>query len=161
MLSSCRGSWIALISAVVLAMLLEHAGSRAASQAPLRLVVIVHPALREHELDIDDLRAIFLRKRLQWSGGQHIVPLNQLPDTPGRSAFDATVLGFERSDAARYWVDVRIRSGIHPPRGIAGETTIAAVVRALPGSIGYVTPEHLNPGVRVVARVEAGKVRAP
>jgi ABC-type phosphate transport system substrate-binding protein len=133
----------------------------AVSQPPLKLVVITHSALAERQLDIDDLRAIFLRKRLMWSGGQHIVPVNQPSGSPVRVAFDRAVLGFSAEQVARFWIDARIRSGIQAPRTVPSDGMTVNVVKLLPGCIGYVPAELANAGVRVVARIEAGQVLPP
>ena len=133
----------------------------AASQLPLRLLVIVHPGVKEKSLDVDELRAVFLRKRLQWSGGPHIVPINQPPGSVARNAFDAVILGFTPQQVARYWIDARIRSGTLPPQSVPGEATVVQVVRALPGAIAYVSADQATHGVRVLARIEGGQVRAP
>lgn len=131
------------------------------SQAPTRLVVISQINVSEKQLSIDDLRAIFLRKRLVWSGGQNIVPINQPTGSPVRLVFDRTVLGFNADQVARFWIDARIRGGTQAPRSVAGDAMIANVVKVLPGCIGYVPAEQVNAGVRVVARIDAGRVLPP
>lgn len=131
------------------------------SQPPIKLVVIAHAALGEKQLSIDDLRAIFLRKRLVWSSGKHIVPINQPSGTPVRQAFDRAVLGFSSEQVARFWIDQRIRSGIQAPRTVTGDTMIMNVVKLLPGCVGYVPSEQVSAAVRVVARIDAGQVLPP
>jgi ABC-type phosphate transport system substrate-binding protein len=133
----------------------------AASQPAVKLAVITPIALGEARLDIDDLRAIFLRKRLAWSGGQRIVAINQPPGSAVRLAFDKSVLGFSADQVARFWIDARIRFGTQAPRTIAGDAMIINVVRLLPGSIGYVPAERVTAAVRVVARVDSGRVLPP
>src|ERR1700759_652325 len=54
----------------------------AASQPAPRLVVIANASVPETALDVDALRMIFLRKRLTWSSGQNVVPINQPPGSP-------------------------------------------------------------------------------
>lgn len=133
----------------------------AVSQVAPKLIVIVHPTVTEKSLGIDDLRAIFLRKRLRWASGQDVVPINQATGSPARLAFDSTVLGFTADQVARYWIDQRIRSGLHAPRSIAGDAMVANVIKVLPGSIGYLPPGQANGSVHVVARIEGGRVLPP
>ncbi|HKP57863.1 MAG TPA: hypothetical protein VJV78_14120 [Polyangiales bacterium] len=133
----------------------------AQSQPPLKLAVVMNSAVGETQLGIDDLRAIFLRKRLVWSGGQHIVPINQPNGSPVRVAFDKTVLGFTPDQMARFWIDTRIRSGMQAPRTVAGDALIANVVKILPGCISYVAADQVSSAVRVVARIDAGRVLPP
>lgn len=153
--------WIVLVVALLALLALPPARPAALSQPPQRMVVIVHPSVKEHALDIDELRAVFLRKRLQWSGGLHVVPINQPPGTPSRAVFDTAILGWNPHQIARYWIDARIRFGMQPPQVVPGDATVVQVVRALPGSIGYVAADQMGFGVRLIARVEAGQVRTP
>lgn len=155
------GRWpIVLLPALAL-FALETLRPTAISQPPVRLVVIVHPSVQERSLDIDDLRAVFLRKKLQWAGGAHIVPINQPAGSVARTAFDAAILNFDPDQVARYWIDARIRSGARSPQNIPGETMVLKFIRALPGSIGYVSADQDTSGVRIVARVEGREVREP
>jgi ABC-type phosphate transport system substrate-binding protein len=140
---------------------LEAVRPIAISQSPVRLVVIVHPSVKEKSLDIDDLRTVFLRKRMQWSGGAQIVAINQPPSSVARVAFDAAVLNFKPDQVARYWIDARIRFGTRAPQTISGDGMVLKVIRALAGSIGYVSADQETTGVHIVARIEGREVREP
>lgn len=155
------GRWtIVLVSALAL-LALESLRPVANSQAPLRLVVIVHPSVKERALDIDDLRAVFLRKKLQWSGGARIVPINQPVGSAARSTFDAAILNFKPEQVSRYWIDARIRFGTQSPQSIPGDAMVLKVIRTLTGGIGYVSADQETSGVHVVARIEGREVRQP
>jgi hypothetical protein len=128
------------------------------------LLVIAHGDVPEQHLGIDDLRAVFLRKRLVWSNGQNIIPINYPSGDPIRLEFDRAVLGFSSEESSRYWIDERIRHGIQAPRSIPGEGVLVRVVSALPGSISYRPvgqPFTQGAGLRVVARIQAGRVLPP
>jgi ABC-type phosphate transport system substrate-binding protein len=131
------------------------------SQADSPLLVIVHLGVPDARVDANELRAIFLRKRTLWSNGRRIVPLNHPPGSPVRVAFDRTTLGFSGDQAARFWIDARIRYGTEAPMSIASEALLARVVKQLPGSIGYVRGSAAPAGVRVIARVDRSGVSAP
>ena len=133
----------------------------ARSQPDASLLVIVHMGVPDARLDGDELRSIFLRKRTLWSNGQRIVPLNQPAGNAVRVAFDNRTLGFDGKQAARFWIDARIRAGTEAPMSIASEALLVRVVKQLPGSIGYVRASVALAGVRVVARVERSGVSAP
>jgi hypothetical protein len=134
------------------------------STASAVLLVIAHGGVPEQYLDIDDLRAVFLRKRLVWSNGQNIIPINYPSGDPIRLEFDRAVLGFSSEESSRYWIDERIRHGTQAPRSIAGEGVLVRVITALPGSISYKPAGQglsQGPGIRVVARIQAGRVLPP
>lgn len=155
------GRWTIVLLPALALLALESLRPVAISQTPPRLVVIAHPSVKERSLDIDDLRAVFLRKRLQWSGGAHIVPINQPAGSVARSAFDAAILNFKPDQVARYWIDARIRFGTQSPQSVPGDVMVLKVIRAVAGSIGYVSADQETSGVHVVARVEGKEVRQP
>jgi ABC-type phosphate transport system substrate-binding protein len=133
-------------------------GPHAKSQAPTQLLVIAHPGATDGGLDADGLRAIFLRKRVWWRDKQPIIPINYPAGDALRVAFDSSVLGFNGLEAARYWIDVRIRHGLEAPMSISSAPLVQRVIKQLPGSIGYVGAGAVPAGVRVVARVEGNRV---
>jgi hypothetical protein len=78
-----------------------------------------------------------------------------------RVAFDAAVLNFKPDQVARYWIDARIRFGTRAPQTISGDGMVLKVIRALAGSIGYVSADQETTGVHIVARIEGREVREP
>lgn len=160
--SPFHGSIVRAAVGVVLLVLLGLGtfNPRAKSQAPVQLLVIAHPGGADSGLDADGLRAIFLRKRVWWRDKQPIIPINYPAGDPLRVAFDSAVLGFNGLEAARYWIDMRIRHGLEAPMSIASAPLVQRVIKQLPGSIGYVGAGAVPAGVRLVARVEGNRVIA-
>ena len=70
------------------------------------------------------------------------------------------VLDLEPDEMARYWIDARIRHGEEAPRTVASSLLVRVVAR-LGGSIGYVPAGEALSGVKIVARIERGRVVAP
>jgi hypothetical protein len=135
--------------------------SAAASPASTSLLVVAHASVADQRLDDDDLRAAFLRKRLSWSDGKRMIPLNYSAGHPLRVVFDQVVLGFSVDQAARYWIDARIRYGAQPPLALEGSQTLVRVASQLPGSLSYIAVGPLPAGLRAIARIEGGRVLAP
>jgi ABC-type phosphate transport system substrate-binding protein len=116
-----------------------------------RLAVIVHPKTPVSSLSEDELVAIFTMSQRRWSDGETI-------GTSTRVYFDDAVLGMSPDQAARFWIDRRIRDGGSSPLKTPNATTMLKVVASLARSIGYVPEAQLGPGVKVVARVINGRV---
>jgi ABC-type phosphate transport system substrate-binding protein len=123
-----------------------------------RLAVIVHPKTPVSSLSEDELVAIFTMSQRRWSDGETIVVFNMNPGTSTRVYFDDAVLGMSPDQAARFWIDRRIRDGGSSPLKTPNATTMLKVVASLARSIGYVPEAQLGPGVKVVARVINGRV---
>jgi ABC-type phosphate transport system substrate-binding protein len=123
-----------------------------------RLAVIVHPKAPVSSLSEDDLVAIFTMSRRRWSDGETIIVFNMNPGTGTRVQFDQSVLGMTPDQAARFWIDRRIRDGGASPLKTPNALTMLKVIASLPRSIGYVPEAQLGQAVKVVARVINGRV---
>lgn len=107
------------------------------------------------------LEKIFLRKEMNWDSGERIIPLNASPDSERRQRFDRVVLGMSPDEAARYWLDQRIRGGGTAPREVGDAVLTVKLIARLSGTIGYVPTDIKLSGVRVVARIRNDKVIPP
>jgi len=123
----------------------------------LELSVIVHPS-NSAKLTKDDLAFIFKTSKRHWSGGDRIAAFNLPPRSNERMLFDQVVLGFDADEAARYWIDRKIRGGEPPPRVVPDATLVVRLVAQMKNSIGYVPSAILTENVRLVARVRPGGV---
>jgi hypothetical protein len=62
---------------------------------------------------------------------------------------------------SQYWVDKLVRGEGQPPTQVPRVELMAKVVASLPGAIGYVTPDKVDPKLTVIARIRGGRVVAP
>ena len=145
---------------VALAALAMPGRSGRAEPAAADLVVIVNAANSER-LSAQVLERIFLRKEMSWDNGERIIPLNASPESERRQRFDRAVLAMTSDEAARYWLDQRIRGGGNAPREVGDAVLMVKLVAKLTGTIGYVPGDVQLSGVRVVARIRIDKVIAP
>jgi hypothetical protein len=131
-----------------------------AEPAVADLVVIVNAA-NSDRLSAAMLERIFLRKEMSWGNGERIIPLNANPETERRQHFDRVVLGMTPDEAARYWLDQRIRGGGAAPREIGDAVLTVKLIAKLTSTIGYVPGDVPLSGVRIVARIRNDKVIPP
>lgn len=124
------------------------------------LVVIVNAGNPDRP-SAGTLEKIFLRKELTWDSGERIIALNASPENERRQRFDRVVLGMSPDEAARYWLDQRIRGGGTAPREVGDAVLTVKLVAKLSGTIGYVPADLPLSGVRVVARIHNDKVLPP
>ena len=152
---------IFLIAVVAITALAMHGrAGRAEPAAVPDLVVIVNAANKERPSP-EMLERIFLRKEMNWDSGERILPLNASPESERRQRFDRVVLGMTPDEAARYWLDQRIRGGGTAPREVGDAVLTVRLVAKLSGTIGYVPADIQRSGVRVVARIRNDKVLPP
>lgn len=125
------------------------------------LVVIANPEGDGKPLSEADLASIFTGGNKAWNNGKPIKVFNLATQTPERTTFDKAVLNKTPEQVSQYWVDKLVRGEGQPPTQVPRVELMAKVVASLPGAIGYVTPDKVDPKVKVVARIRGGKVVAP
>lgn len=123
------------------------------ARASTRLVMIVHADNPAPKLGAGEIEAFFTTRKLDWPGGKRVVPFNFPPRHPVRERFDRDALHLDPEEAARYWIDRRVRGGHPPPRQVPDASTMVRVVASLDTAIGYALRDDVTSGVRIVAEV--------
>jgi hypothetical protein len=124
------------------------ADAGSSSQEPLAIVVAKNSAV--HELSTYQLKRLYLGDNMNTPDGKKLLPLNRGTNTHERVGFDRTVLGMTPEEAARYWIDRRIRGLSGAPKSVDPANVLQKVVARLPGSISYVRQHELTDAVKVV-----------
>jgi hypothetical protein len=91
---------------------------------------------RQRGLSSDKLRRIFLALPTDDDDGHRFVPINLAQSSGVREHFDREVLNMSPEDAARYWIDQRLR-GNKPPRSASSLDMCRRAVQEMPGAISY------------------------
>lgn len=115
------------------------------------LLVIVSAALAGGDIGLGVLRNAFEGYPTDF-GGKRLVPFNHAFASGERIWFDEIVLGMDQDEAARFWVDQRVRTGYQPPRTLPSADLALRVVASLPGGITYLamTPESVPQSLRAL-----------
>lgn len=118
------------------------------SQEPLAIVVAKNSAV--HELSLYQLKRLYLGDSMNTPDGKKLLPLNRGTSTHERVGFDKTVLNMTPEEAARYWIDRRIKGMSGAPKAVDPANVLQKVVARLPGSISYVRRHELSDAVKVI-----------
>src|SRR5690606_14686648 len=118
------------------------------SQEPLAIVVAKNSAV--HELSLYQLKRLYLGDSMNTPDGKKLLPLNRGTNTHERVGFDKSVLNMTPEEAARYWIDRRIRGLSGAPKSVDPANVLQKVVARLPGSVSYVRQHELSDAVKVV-----------
>jgi hypothetical protein len=100
------------------------------------IAIVVSSNSRQRGLSSDKLRRIFLALPTDDDDGRRFVPVNLAQSSNVREHFDREVLNMSREEAARYWIDQRLR-GNKPPRSASSLDICRRAVQELPGAISY------------------------
>ncbi len=123
----------------------------ALAESPEDILIIANNAIDENKIDLDTVRAFFLKQRSSWPGGQAAVPFNAKPGTKLRSEFQKRVLGMSQSEEAGFWEKAKLTGAKSEPADV--NDGMKAVFK-LKGAISYVFRSDFKPGVaKIVAEV--------
>lgn len=110
-------------------------GSSVRAESPDDILVIANGTVPIESLGVDELREIFLKRRLYWDSSLRIVPINANEGTAIRDEFRKLVLSMSEAEEGRFWQDHKIRTGTTKPTEFS---TVLKAVFKLKGSVGYV-----------------------
>ncbi|MFO8070774.1 MAG: hypothetical protein R6V85_02760 [Polyangia bacterium] len=102
--------------AVAVALALSVSSVAVPAESPQDILVVVNEDSEVESVTEEDLRDVFLRRRMSWHGGKRAIPINAREGTAVREAFRKRVLGMNADEETRYWQDQQIRSGKTPPK---------------------------------------------
>jgi hypothetical protein len=122
--------------------------SLGAGQVP-SVAVVVSSDLPVDDISFGDLKRLYRGNPIV-AGGKQLVPLTYRKESPERRLFDRAVLGMSPDDAARYWIDRKIRGQSGQPKALESPEVLVRVVSKVDGAIGFVKGGTAAAGVKVL-----------
>jgi hypothetical protein len=122
-----------------------------AGDPPPRLALIVHSSVPVQDLNLSDVRKIFLGDRQFWADDLRIVLLVPPARSPERAALLDRV--YEKSEAQyrHYWIAKVFRAETHAaPKMAVSSQALGDLVRQIPGAIAAVDAAQVPAGVKVL-----------
>jgi hypothetical protein len=96
-----------------------------------------------------DLSLIYWRKKLYWSEGIRMQPVNLPTDSPQRRLFSQRVLGSLPEAQTEYWNEAYYH-GTTPPHVVSSQEAVLRYVADTPGGIGYIEACKVDARVKAV-----------
>lgn len=113
------------------------------------IVLVVHPDNSTMQLELQEIRNIFLGQTTRWGNGRGIVVLLQ-KDNDLQRQFATEVLDKSPRQLQMHWKRILFSGLGIPPRELTDDQTIITAVAADPRAIGYVARTNVNEGVKVI-----------
>ncbi|ABG38664.1 conserved hypothetical protein [Paraglaciecola sp. T6c] len=113
------------------------------------VVVIVHPS-NSASIDAKTTQRIFLGKEKKFSSGEQATPINQAAGTASRNSFDNDTLGRNSAQVSAYWSKLVFTGKGIPPKEVANDGEVIAIVAANPNAIGYVDSGSVDASVKAI-----------
>ena len=114
------------------------------------VVVIVNPDTAVDKLDAGQTSQIFFKQVQSWPDGRTITPIDLKEGSPLRAEFYAKVTGRSAAQIRAYWTRQAFTGMGVPPRQVATAEEVSKLVKATPGSIGYVSRKEADSTVKIV-----------
>lgn len=122
------------------------------------IAVIVSTSLPIKLIKKEDVSLIFKRKKLFWSDGTKIHPVNISATSPYRRLFSQSMLSAMPEEMEDYWNNMYFH-GVSPPFTVASETAALKFIEDTPGAIGYVPVCTVSNKVNIVFIItSSGKI---
>ncbi|MDF1642679.1 MAG: phosphate ABC transporter substrate-binding protein [Pseudomonadales bacterium] len=111
--------------------------------------VIAHPS-NGASLDAKSVSKIFLGKSKKFPGGGAAVPIDQAEGSAARDEFHTNVTNKKSSQLKSYWSRIVFTGKGQPPKEVASDAEVMALVAKNPSMIGYVNSSSVNGSVKVI-----------
>ena len=122
---------------------LSHAG----------VVIVVNNSVAVSSITVDVAANIFLGKVDELPGGIRMVPIDQEDGQKARTEFYSKVVKKDAAQLNAYWSRLIFTGKGEPPKKVADNTDVLALVAANPNIIGYVDASAVNSTVKVLLRI--------
>ncbi len=114
---------------------------------PDDILVIANNAVDITNIEVDELRAIFLKRKASWGDGKKVIPINAPDGSKMREEFRRLVIGMNRNREQSYWQTQMIKHGVSRPPEFGN--SLKAVFK-LRGSVSYIYRADFKKGVAKV-----------
>jgi hypothetical protein len=116
---------------------------------PLAVIVSKDSAL--NNLSLFELKRLYLGDPMTSPDGKNLIALNRGTSAIERIGFDESVLAMTQEQAARYWIDRRIRGQSGAPKSVDPSAVVQRIASRLAGSVAYVLHREVTDQVKVVS----------
>ena len=145
-----RHGFLGVLTAVAAALLTATPAVSGYAGQENAFAVVVAKGSPVDDLSIHDLKHLYMGDMINGPGGKQLIPLALPTNSPDRAAFDKAVLGMSPDQAARFWVDRKIRGQTGAPKSFDSADLVQRIVSKLDGGVGYVPVGQVSKDVKVV-----------
>ena len=117
------------------------------------VVIVVNNSVAVSSITVDVAANIFLGKVDELPGGIRMVPIDQEDGQKARTEFYSKVVKKDAAQLSAYWSRLIFTGKGEPPKKVADNTDVLALVAANPNIIGYVDASAVNSTVKVLLRI--------
>ncbi|MBD3243500.1 MAG: hypothetical protein GF331_23115 [Chitinivibrionales bacterium] len=102
-------------------------------------VIVVNTGSGVTSMRISDVKRLYVGK-MRRLGDHQAVPVNQPLDAEITEKFLRDIVGMTIDEYKEFWIEQQVKGGASPPMIQRTDESVVAIVSAVPGAIGYVSP---------------------
>ncbi len=118
--------------------------------AQAEIVVIVNKSVTVESITSEVATSIFLGKINTLPDGTKITPIDQNDNEKARIEFYTSVVKKDAAQLNAYWSRLIFTGKGQPPKKVADDAEVIALIASNPGLIGYVSASSVNNSVKAV-----------
>ena len=136
---------------VITALFLLRGQPLSAQTHNVDIAVVVQPDTPISDLNLAEVRKIFLGDRQYWSANMPVVLLIRAPVARERDVVLKVIYQMSESQFKQYWIAKIFRAeSASAPKVVYSNDMANELVTALPGAIAFVDSRDVKPGTKVV-----------
>lgn len=124
-----------------------------AASAQAEIAIVVNTSVGLSQITSDVASDIFLGKLDALPDGTRMVPIDQEDGQAARSEFYSKVVKKDAAQLNAYWSRLIFTGKGEPPKKVADNAEVIALVKSNPNIIGYVDGSAVNSSVKVLLRL--------
>ncbi len=139
------------VCALTLAFSLVAFCHSAPTKGEVDVAVIVHPGVGESDLALGEIRRLLLGDRQFWPSGERVTLMIRAPVARERDVVLKKIYQMSESQFRQYWIAKVFRAeAVAGPKIVYSNVMATQLVKAIPGSISFVSADNVPPGVKVL-----------
>lgn len=123
------------------------------SAAQAEIAIIVNSGVSVSSITAEAAANIFLGKMDVLGDGTKLVPIDQEDGQKVRREFYTKVVKKDAAQLNAYWSRLIFTGKGEPPKKVADDAEVLALVKANPNIIGYIDSASVNSSVKVLLRI--------
>ncbi len=133
--------------------LLWAGGIAMATAARADIAVIVN-AGNEVAMSSDQIKDIFIGKRVRFPSGVRAIPVDQEDGRAIRNEFYSLLAGKDENDMKAYWSTLIFTGNGRPPKVLTDDKDVMRFIKENTSGIGYVSSKAVDASVKVIYTVK-------
>lgn len=123
----------------------------AAQRRDIDVAVVVHPDTPVSNLNLTEVRKVFLGDRQYWSSNIPVVLLIRAPVARERNVVLNIIYQMSESQFKQYWIAKIFRAeAATAPKVVYSNDMANQLVTAIPGAIAFIDSKDVKPGAKVL-----------